>query len=490
MNLRAILNVIGVLLILLSALLLVPLGVSLYYPSPAVEGFLETRQAFSVTFGAALLTGLALWKLFPSGIEKLRDREGFAIVALSWIAVSLFGALPYLLTGVCTNFIDAFFETMSGFTTTGATILTDIDSVPRGLLFWRNMTQWLGGMGIIMLSMAIFPVLGIGSFHLFRTEVPGGATMERMQPRLAETAKILWRTYLLLTLIEFLLLWGAGLDVFDALCHTFSTVATGGFSPHNASIAHFDSIYVEVIVILFMFLGSINFALHYQLQQRNVGEVLKNPEFRVYCGMILAGILIATWGLMQAFPQDPPETSLRQAAFTMVSINTTTGYVTDDFDRWPNALRVLILGIMMVGGCAGSTSGSLKVIRFIILVKVIAREIRKLVHPRAIFHVKVGGKPISPDDLTNVVALTFSFMGLAAISCILLTSLGLDLTTAVSGSIATMFNIGPGLGGVGARGNYAAMPGLGKVVMTACMLLGRLEIFGVLLLFLPLAWRK
>ena len=490
MNIQAIFNVVGVLLLLLSALLLLPIGVSMYFDAPPMEGFLSATQAFSITLAASLIAGLALWRLLPSGVEKLRDREGFAIVTLSWLFISLFGSLPYSLTGVCPEFIDAFFESMSGFTTTGASVLRDIDAVPKGVLFWRNLTQWVGGMGIILLSLAIFPMLGIGSFHLFKAEIPGGATVERMQPRLAETAKILWKTYIVLTVLEILLLRLGGMSYFDAVCHTFSTVATGGFSPHNGSIGYFNDIYIESVILLFMFLGGVNFALHYQLVTRNPAVVFKNPEFRFYCCMIVAGILIATWGLTKTGAYESANHAFRNAAFTIVSINTTTGFVTDDFNRWPDFLRLSILGVMMIGGCAGSTSGSLKGIRFIILFKVIMRELQKLIQPRAIFHIKVAGKSISPDDLTNVVALTFLFLGLSTLSSILLSLTGVDLTTSLSASIATLFNIGPGLGQVGAMGNYADIPTLGKVVTISCMLLGRLEIYGVMLLFLPMAWRK
>jgi trk system potassium uptake protein TrkH len=447
-------------------------------------------QAFTLTLVVSFLIGLTLWKILPSGVEKLRDREGFAIVALSWIAVALAGAFPYYLSGACPDFIDAFFESMSGFTTTGATILTDIDSLPRGVLFWRSLTQWLGGMGIILLSMAIFPALGIGSAHLFKAEVPGGVTVERMQPRLAETAKILWKTYVVLTVFELILLTLGGVAFFDALCHSLSTVATGGFSTHNASIGYFNSGYVESISILFMFLGGISFALHYQLINGNFATVFKNPELRFYSTMIVIGIALATWGLASSRPDLTLDESFRKAAFNIVSINTTSGFVTDDFNAWPNFLRIFMLVIMMVGGCSGSTSGSLKAIRFIILFKIIRRELKKLVHPRAIFHVKVAGKSVKPDDLTNVVALTCFFMGFATLGCILLSLMGVDLPTAISASIACLFNIGPGLGQVGAMGTYADIPFMGKGILITFMLMGRLEIFGIMLLFLPMAWRK
>jgi trk system potassium uptake protein len=490
MNIQAIFNVVGVLLVLLSGLTLAPIGVSLYYGHAPIEGFMSETLAFGWTFGLSLTSGLLLWKLFPSGLAKLRDREGFAIVTVSWLSMSAFGALPFYLSGACPEFIDAFFESTSGFTTTGASILQDIDAMPHGILFWRNLMQWIGGMGIILLSLAIFPMLGIGSFHLFKAEIPGGSTVEQTQPRLAETAKILWKTYLTLTLLEIFALRFAGLDWFDSVCHTFSTVATGGFSPHNDSISALNNVYIESIIILFMFLGGINFALHFQLVRRNFSVIFKNPEFQAYCAILLVGILFATWGLIQVPGNGDAGHAFRSAAFTVVSINTTTGFVTDDFNVWPEYLKLFLVIIMMVGGCSGSTSGSFKVIRFIILLKIIMRELKNLVHPRAIFHVKVGDKTIDADDLSNVAALTFLFMGLTALGGVFLSAMGVDLTTALSATVASLFNIGPGLGDVGAMGSYAGIPAMGKGILILFMLLGRLEIYGVILLFLPMTWRK
>ncbi len=490
MNLKAILNVVGILLLLLSVILIVPLGVSYIYPTPALENHFTVQDAFWATLILSGVCGLVLWKGFPTGIEKLRDREGFAIVAFSWVSICVFGSLPYYLTGVCPHYVDAFFETMSGFTTTGASIFTDIDAIPKGILFWRNLTQWLGGMGIIMLSLAIFPALGIGSIHLFKSEVPGGSTVERMQPRLAETAKVLWKVYLVLTLAEFLLLRLGGLSYFDAICHTFSTVATGGFSPHQASIAEFNSVYVETVVIVFMILGGINFSLHYKAVHNEWSDIFKNTEFKVYLLLITVGVLVATWGLWHQAGDQHLGESFRKATFTIVSINTTTGFVTDDFDRWPDFLRILLVIIMMIGGCAGSTSGSLKCIRIIILARVIFREFQKLVHPRAVIRVKVGEKTVESDHVMNVISLTFLFLGVTVISSILLSLMGLDMTTAITASIASLFNIGPGLGMVGATGSYAEIPILGKWILILWMLMGRLEVYGVMLLFLPIAWRK
>ena len=489
MNLKAIFNVIGILLILLSGILLVPIAVSLIYADPALPGHWTSLTAFLSACVGSGVTGLLLWKLLPSGIEKLREREGFVIVGVAWIIITFFGALPFYLTGVCPEFVDAYFESMSGFTTTGASVLTQIDALPHGILFWRNLMQWLGGMGIIILSLAIFPALGIGSFQLFKAEIPGGATVERMKPRLAETAKVLWKTYLVLTLAEIFLLKVGGMGLFDAICHTFSTVATGGFSPHQASVGHFNSLYFETVIILFMFLGGVNFALHYQIIQGNFNVVFQNPEFRFYITMIVIAVVVTTLGLAYADGGNL-ENAFRRAAFNIVSINTTTGYATDDFNVWPDYLRIMMVVIMMVGGCSGSTSGSFKVIRVIILLKVMFRELQKLIHPRAVVRIKVGQKPLPPDYVMNVVALSGFFLGLTVVGFIALAFMGVDLTTALSASIACLFNIGPGMGQVGPAADYAGLPEAGKWIMVLWMLMGRLEIFGILLLFLPMTWRK
>jgi len=490
MNVKAIFNVVGLLLILLSAILIIPTGVALYYSHGPIEGYMSELNAFMLTSGLSGVVGFMLWKLLPSGLESLRDREGFAIVGFSWFFIALVGSLPFYLSGACPEFIDAFFEGMSGFTTTGASILTNIDSLPHAILFWRGMSQWLGGMGIIILSLAIFPALGIGSFHLFKAEIPGGSTVEKVQPRLTETAKMLWKTYVALTVLEIIFLRIGGMSFFDAICHTLSNVSTGGFSPHQSSIAFFNSTYFESVIMVFMFLGGINFALHYQLVRGNFRLVFQNPELKFYVSMIIICVAIATLGLWSHIPEADMGVALRKASFNVISINTTTGFTTDDFNLWPDYLRILLLVIMMVGGCAGSTSGSLKAIRFIILFKVIFRELQKLVHPRAIIHVKVGKKTIEHDHLMNVIALTCLFMGISALSFFILCVLGVDITTSISASIASLFNIGPGLGQIGPAGSYSDIPYLGKWVIIFSMLMGRLEIYAIMILFLPITWRK
>lgn len=490
MNLKAIFNVIGILLIMHAGILIPPIGVAYFFHQPPIHGYFSEIQAFSTTFTLSLVIGLALWRVLPSGVETLRDREGFAIVSFAWILISLFGALPFYMTGVCHSFVDAYFESISGFTTTGASIFKDIDPLPKGILFWRSLIQWVGGMGIIMLSLAIFPFLGIGSFHLFKAEVPGGATVERVQPRLAETAKILWKVYLVLTVVQIILLLTAGVSLYNAVCHTFSTMSTGGFSTYTASAGAFKNVYVEIIIIVFMLLAGANFAVHYQWIHGNFQVAYKNPEMRFYAMFIICATAITTFGLWKYMPNNDFLSALRKASFQVVTLNTTTGFVTDDFNLWPEFLRFLMLLLMIVGGSSASTSGGLKSIRIIILYKVIGREFQKIIRPRGIFLVKVGQKTVDPDQISNVIGLATLFLGIFLLSSLLLTFMEVDIVTSISAVLATLFNVGPGLGMVGATGSFADVPYWGKWVLIFCMLLGRLEVYGIMLLFLPFTWRK
>lgn len=490
MNLKEIFNVIGHLLILLAFILFVPLSVSLYFHQPASPGYLGEYQAFGLTALLAGLTGFLFWKFFPHGIESLREREGFVIVAFSWITLPLFGALPYWLTGVCPEFTNAYFESISGFTTTGATVLTHLESVPRGVLFWRSMTQWLGGMGIILLYLAIFPALGLGSFHMFRAEVPGGITVERMQPQLVHSAKVLWKTYVVLTAVEIILLWLGGMTLFDSVCHAFSTLSTGGFSTYNDSIEHFQSLYLQMVLLFFMFLAGINFALHFNLIHGYFNDIFNNPELRFYTASVLIFIFLTAWGLSHAHPDLQTGDVFRKAAFTVVSLHTTTGFTVDDFNLWPTPIKVILLGLMMMGACSGSTCGSIKSIRILILLRMIVREIKKLIHPQAVIHLKIGQKNVSPEYQSNAVTVTALFTAVGGLSFLLLTFMGLDTETAGSATFATLFNTGPGMGLVGPSGDYSVIPAPGKWLLILNMLMGRLEFFSIILLFIPLAWRK
>jgi trk system potassium uptake protein TrkH len=459
-----------------------PLAFSLYYRDGTSLILLQSLS-LSTSFGLLLI--LLCRSKQPI---TLSHREGMAIVTLSWIGAGLFGSLPFHLSGLFPSFVDCVFETMSGFTTTGASILGDIERLPPGLLMWRSLTHWLGGMGIILLSLAVLPFLGVGGMQLYKAEVPG-PTPDKLRPRIKDTAILLWKVYLFLSLTETLLLLLGGMDFFNALCHTFGTMATGGFSPKNASIGHYSSLYIQMVITLFMFLAGTNFALHFRMLQGRPGAYLQNSEFRFYLGAVLAVTLcigLSLWGPVY----DSIAESLRYGVFQAVSILTTTGYVTADYEQWTPLAQVLLLLGMFLGGCAGSTGGGIKCMRMMLLSKQATRELKRLVHPRAVLPIKLGGKIVPEEVISGIWGFFLLYLGLTGISAILLALLGVDVLTSFAAAIACIGNIGPGLGQVGPADNYAAIPDLGKWLLTFCMLLGRLEIYTVIILLFTGFWRK
>ena len=459
--------------------------------------------AFVYTTVITLCVGLILRITVKPADPELGIREGFAIVALGWVFVALFGSIPYQLAGVfaaegrspLVEFSFCYFESMSGFSTTGATVLTEIEHLSHAMLFWRSFSHWLGGMGIVVLAVAILPMLGVGGMQLFRAEAPGPQT-ERLTPRIAQTAKLLWGVYILLSVIETLLLWAGKMTLFDALCHTFGTMATGGFSTKNDSIAHFDSVYIETVITVFMFLAGTNFALHYRALRGDVKSYFKDTEFRFYCVVILISILLVSWNIFRfehinvKVAYDSVWDSIRHGTFQVLSITTTTGYGTADFEMWPALSQFILLTLMFYGGCAGSTGGGMKQLRFLLLIKQSGAEIKRLIFPHAVLPVRVNDRVVPPEVLTHILGFFFFFIGIFAIVTCIMATLGLDLITAAGCTIATMGNIGPGLGDVGPMDNYAAIPSIGKFILTFCMLLGRLEIYTVLILFSPNYWKK
>lgn len=480
MNSKAVIHIIGTLLMFEAGSMLMPLGFSLYYGD-------GDAWALLLSVFISFFLGLVLFKSTQIKPE-LRVREGFAIVVFGWTFMAAVGALPFVLYGAIPSYTDAFFETMSGFTTTGASILTDIEALPHGLLFWRSETHWLGGMGIIVLSLAILPFLGVGGMQLFKAEVPGPLP-DKLKPRIKETAEILWGVYLLVTLMETTLLMFGGMSLFDALCHTFGTVATGGFSTKNASIAHFDSVYIEVVIILFMVIAGTNFSLHYRALKGKVQTYYKDREFQFYCLFLVTCLLITVPILYFASKYDMGK-AVRSAAFQVVSIVTTTGYATDDFELWSSSGQLIMLVLMFIGGCAGSTGGSIKIIRIMLLLKHGITEIKKLLHPNAYIPVRLGGRVISADVITNILAFFILYMLIFVCGSFCMALMGLDFVTAVASVAATLGNIGPGLGNVGPTDNYAAIPVAGKWLLSLFMLLGRLEIYTVIILFVPEFWKK
>jgi len=462
--------------------MLLPLGFSLYFGD-------GDHWAFVISIGVNLLAGLAAYLAGRGQNGELRHREGFAIVALGWITFALFGSLPFLFSGVLSQPIDAIFETMSGYTTTGATVLTQIEGLPRGILFWRSLTHWFGGMGVLVLATAILPFLGVGGMQLFRAEAPGPTT-DRLTPRIASTAKLLWMVYLLLSLVETILLVIGEMSLYEALCHTFATMATGGFSTRDASIAAFDSVYIECVLILFMFLAGTSFSLHYRLlSERDWRGFWKDEEFRFYGIVVLGCTLFVTLNLVLQ-SGGKIGSSLRGAVFQVISITTTTGFCTEDFDLWPSFSKLILLMLMFVGGCAGSTGGAMKHVRVLILLKHGLREIRRLIFPGAVLPLRVSGRAVPNEVVTNVLGFFLLYMLVFVVATLLVAVHGVGFVTSFASVAATLGNIGPGFNGVGAVQNYAHLPPLVKVILTICMLIGRLEIYTVLVLFVPRFWKK
>ncbi|MBC7075134.1 MAG: TrkH family potassium uptake protein [Syntrophomonadaceae bacterium] len=417
--------------------------------------------------------------------ENLSYREGFAIVTLGWVTASLVGTLPFLFSGYFSSFADAFFETVSGFTTTGASILTDIETLPKSLLFWRSLTQWLGGMGIMALFVAIIAGLGARANQIFRAEIPGPVS-DKISPRVRETARILWITYVVISIILLVSLYLSGMNLFDAFCHTFSTMSTGGFSTKNQSIGHYSSL-IQWIIIIFMFISGANFSLHYlAYKNRSLKNYLKNREFRLYAAFIAVLAIVAATGLNHI---PSLEAKIRTILFQVISILTTTGYATADFDQWSNTSKAVILAAMFLGGCAGSTAGGIKIGRYMIMLGRAKIEIKKIIHPKALLSLRFGDKVLSDALILNVLQFFFLFIIITVIGTMIMGILGLDLLSGFTAVLACIGNIGPGFGLVGPTQNYAFIPDIGKYVLALFMIIGRLEIYPVLALFLPEYWK-
>ena len=401
------------------------------------------------------------------------------------------GMLPFLISGVTGSVTDAFFEVMTGFTTTGATVFgskgAEIELIPPGLQFWRCMTQWLGGMGIILLSIAILPFLGVGGMQLYRAEVPG-PFLDKLRPRIAETAKILWQTYLLITGLEVVLLFLGGMSIFESLCHSFTTMATGGFSTKSSSIAFYGS-YHRIVIIVFMFLAGANFALHYRFLKGGYKGYWLDREFRFYLTLILVGIGLV-FGYLLLKSGGGWGNQLEDGAFQVVSIMTTTGYSTANFGAWPAFCQYLLLFLMFVGGCAGSTGGGIKCIRIILIYKYAKQELRKIIHPHAVTTVKLGEQTVSQSVLNGVMGMVILFLGIFVLASLAMSFLGFDIVTSISSVAASLGNIGPGLGMVGPAENYAHIPVVGKGILIFCMLAGRLEVYTIVILLFSEFWRK
>jgi len=481
MNIRAVLRLLGALILFLSGTLLIPVPLGLFDGDSSHWAFITA--ALTGAFG-----GLALFGWTRNSHIELGHREGFAIVTLGWVFFGLVGALPYYFAGSVPTFVDAVFESISGFTTTGATILTDIEILPRSLLLWRALTHWMGGMGIIVLSLAILPFLGVGGMQLFRAEVPG-PTADRLSPRIQDTAKLLWGVYVGLTAAEVVLLMFGGMDCFEAVCHAFATLATGGFSTKNASVGGFNSSYIEYVITVFMFLAGVNFTLHFAWLTGKPLKAFRNEEFRWYTlislGAILFLVLFNSFGVYDSLADN-----IRYSSFQAVSIMTTTGFGTADYELWSFGCQVLLLLLMFIGGSAGSTGGGAKVSRVLLIVKHAGVQIWRLVHPHGVKRVKLDGRPVPETVLQSILGFFALYLLLTGGASVIIAAMGVEPVTAAASVIASIGNIGPGLGEVGPTDNYAHLPEMGKALLAFCMLAGRLEIFTVLALFYPGFWRR
>jgi trk system potassium uptake protein TrkH len=475
------------------ALLMLPAVIcaACYAEWSTLFAFVES-MLISATLAAVLLL---LGRKAP---DQMYQREGLALVSIGWLLTAAIGALPYVVSGSL-GAVDAYFESMSGFTTTGSTILTDIPSHDKSILFWRSFTHWLGGMGIIVLFIAVLPYLGAGGKQLFKSESPG-PDPRGLRPRIKDTATVLYKIYLALTITQTILLMVAGMDLYDALCHTFGTVASAGFSTKATSIAHFDSVAIEVIIITFMVLAGTNFALFFAMMRGDRGAVFRNAEWRVFIAVLVIGTALVTINLMgvqgtidvgEPQPQEDYTfgKALREASFQVVSLTTTTGYGTANFDAWPHFSRALLLLLMFVGGCAGSTSGGIKIVRFIILVKMTYWRLESTFRPKTIRKVRINGYVIEDDVQRSVYAFFALHMTIFAIGILFMSYLGLPFQSAVSSVIATLNNIGPGIELVGPDLNFAFIPDAGKIFLSLCMAMGRLELFSICVLFIPSFWK-
>ncbi|HJX72418.1 MAG TPA: TrkH family potassium uptake protein [Bacteroidales bacterium] len=480
-NYRVVGFILGILLLIEGLFMLLSVPVSLIYR----EGdSLPILVSSAITFFA----GVLLFLFFRKADMNIGKREGFIIVSSGWIVFSIFGALPFCITGAIPSYTDAFFETMSGFTTTGASILTDVEALSHGLHFWRSLTQWLGGMGIIVLSLVILPVLGIGGMQLFNAEAPG-PTIDKIHPRIKETAKRLWVIYLILTIAEIILLTAGGMNIFDSICHSFATMATGGYSTKNASIGFYASPFIHYVITFFMIIAGTNFALSYSAMHLKFKPLFGNEEFRFYISFIVIFSFIIALILSLTIAQ-PVEKSFRDSLFQVVSIMTTTGFTTTDYLRWIPIGYVILFALMFFGGSSGSTAGSIKIMRIVLVLKNSFLELKRLIHPNAVIPVRFNTQVVSPQIITNVLAFSSLYIVIVLISVIIISFLGYDLDTSFGAVAATLGNIGPGIGQVGPMFNYAHFPLMGKWYLSFLMLIGRLELFTVLILFSRHFWKE
>ena len=484
-NTRMVFRTMGALLLLEAIFMAIAMGVSLWYKEADTGIFLISTI---ITLLAGVI-GLCIGRHAES---RMGEREGYVIVAMVWVVFSAFGLLPYYLSGQVPTFTDAWFESMSGFTTTGATIIPNLDVITHGLLFWRSLTQWIGGMGIIVLSIAILPIFGLNGMQLYAAEV-SGLTYEKLSPRIADTAKMMWTTYVLLTAAEVLALWLCGMDVFDAVCHSFSTIATGGFSTHNNSLEFYDSAAIHYLVTFFMFVSGINFVILIYLVSGKARNFFRDEEFRWYTVAVVLFSLLLTIGLYIARPGWTAmhmERAFRDSIFTVISAMTSTGYTISDYMYWPVVAWVVIFFLMLTGACAGSTAGGIKWVRLSIILKNGVAEFQRRIHPNAIIPVKLNEKTIPQQTINNIMAFLIFYIFIIVITVVIFCASGVNFDESIGAAVSAIGNVGISIGQFGPSGTYAEFPTVAKWVMSFVMLIGRLEIFTVLLLFTKVLWKK
>lgn len=481
-NFKPVIRVIGLLITIIGGFMLLSIGFSWYFDS-------GDAWALMISGFICLAAGVPAWLLIRrDSAGSIKKREGYLIVAMGWLSMVTFSALPYLISGVIPGVPDAIFESVSGMTTTGASVLTDIEIVPEGILFWRSLTQWIGGMGIIVLTVAIFPLLGIGGIELFVAEAPG-PTSDKLHPRIRETAKRLWLIYVSLTGVLVVILYFLGMSFFDAFNHALTTMATGGFSTKNASMAHFNQASIQYTIVFFMFLAGTNYTVLYYTLKRRFSNVWHSDEFRAYIFIVAAATLLVT-ARVYSLTEHGLEQSFRDSLFQIVSLITTTGFVSADYTAWSTGLTMFFFIVLFIGACAGSTSGGIKIIRHLVFFKNSFYEFKRILHPRAIVPLKINQKTVRGKVITHIIIFLLLYLSLFLFGSIVLSVMGYDFMTAVGAVATSLGNVGPGVGEVGPVDNFAWLSSGAKLFLSVLMLLGRLELFTILVLFTPYFWKS
>ncbi len=481
MRIAPVIGVLGFLILITGAAILSAIPFSAYYNDPDVSA-LFLSAVISLAAG-----GLMMIPMKRTSTLGLGAREGFAIVASCWFVVPIFGSLPFILSGEIPRFVDAYFETVSGFTTTGGSILSDVEALSHGLLYWRSLTHWLGGMGIIVLSLAILPMLGVGGMQLFKAEV-AGPTKDKLTPRVTETARLLWGLYVVLTVVQIILLRIGGMSLFDSICHSFATISTGGFSTKNASVAAYDSAYIDMIITLFMFIGGTNFSLHFLALRGRVHQY-RDEEFVFFTVTSVAAILIVTFIISASEYGGNTLQAFRFSAFNVISVMSCTGFATADFALWPPLAQGVLLFLMFPGASSGSTGGGMKTVRVLLMLKAGTNVFKRLLHPRVVTPMTLNGVGVAMETMMAIAGFVMLYFVTFGTGTIILTAAGSDILTSLSAVAANMANVGPGLAAVGPMANYGHLPDISKWTLDVCMILGRLEIYTVLVLFTKVFWK-